>query len=192
VGAGAGFGVILNAKGGQAAVAKALDGAIVEVDVRHHAAVGFEAFLIDGKAVVLAGDFHAVRVEILHRLIRAAMAEFQFVRRRADGPAEKLMAEADAEDRDLAQNTDDRFDRIIEHGRIARTVADEQAVGFKVENLLSRRVRRQDRHADAALAEVAEDVGLGAAVHGHNVQTVAALDLAKAPIALTFAPVVRF
>ena len=74
--AGAGFGVVLDAEDGQILVAKTFDGAVVEVHVRDDTAVGFERFLVDGKAMILAGDLDLAGVEILHRLIAAAMAEF--------------------------------------------------------------------------------------------------------------------
>ena len=38
-------------------------------------------------------------VQVLHRLVAAAVPELQLERRRPDGPPEKLMAQADAEDR---------------------------------------------------------------------------------------------
>jgi len=85
--AGAGLGVVLDAEDGKRFVAEAFDGLVVEVDVRHHAAVGFQGFAIDREAVILAGDFDPAGVEIFDRLIAAAMAELQLVRRRADGAA---------------------------------------------------------------------------------------------------------
>ena len=52
---------------------------------------------IDGEAVVLAGDLDAAGVEVLHRLVAAAMAELELVGLGADRPAQQLVAEADAE-----------------------------------------------------------------------------------------------
>ena len=81
-----------------------------------------------------------------------------------------------------------RLDRVIERGRVAGAVGDEQAVGAVLQDLLGGRVRRQDGHLHAALGEVAEDVVLGAAVERDDVQAVAALDLAEAPVALVLVP----
>src|SRR3990170_4642402 len=53
--------------------------------------------LIDGKAMVLAGDHHPARVHLLDRMIRAVMAEFHLDRTRAAGKSEQLMPQADAE-----------------------------------------------------------------------------------------------
>ena len=76
MGAGAGFGVVLDAEDGERRVAEAFHRAIVEVDVGDDAAFGFQAFLLDGEAVVLAGDFYSAGVEIFYGLVAAAVAEF--------------------------------------------------------------------------------------------------------------------
>ena len=55
--------------------------------------------------------------QILHRVIRAAVAELQLERLRAAGQAEQLVAQADAEDRLLAQQAANRADRVLERLR---------------------------------------------------------------------------
>ena len=87
-----------------------------------------QRLLVDREAVVLRGDFDRARFEILHRLIRAAMAELELERLRAAGQAEQLVAQADAEDRLLAQQAADRADRVVERLRIAGAVREEHAV----------------------------------------------------------------
>ena len=77
--AGAGFGVILHAEDRQCRVAETFDGVVVEIHVRDDAPFCFQRFLIDGEAVVLAGDLDPAGVEIFDRLVAAAMAEFQLV-----------------------------------------------------------------------------------------------------------------
>jgi len=52
-----------------------------------------------------------------------------------DGPAQQLVAQADAEDGDLVQHGFDGLDGIVENGGVAGTVGDEQAVGVVSENL---------------------------------------------------------
>ena len=53
VGAGVGFGVVLDAEDGPVGVAEAFEGLVVEVFVGGFAADGFEGFGVDGEAVVL-------------------------------------------------------------------------------------------------------------------------------------------
>ena len=56
---------------------------------------------IDGEAVILASDDHFSGGDILNRMIGAVMAEFHFDGTRAAGQAEHLMAEANAENRNV-------------------------------------------------------------------------------------------
>src|SRR5258706_4935525 len=101
--AGAGFGVILHAKDRQRAMAESFDGVVVEIQMRHHAAFGFQRFSLDRKTMVLAGDFHATGIQILYRLISAAMAEFQLECVGSDRPSQQLVPKADAENWHFAQ-----------------------------------------------------------------------------------------
>src|SRR6185437_3271519 len=57
--------------------------------------------LVHGEAMILAGDEHTAGIQVLHRVIGAVMAEFHFHRLRADGESENLVAEADAEYRQV-------------------------------------------------------------------------------------------
>jgi hypothetical protein len=70
-------------------VAEAFDGVVVQVDVRDHTTGVFERFAIDREAVVLAGDLDPAGVEVLDRLLAAAMAELQLERRGAHRAGEQ-------------------------------------------------------------------------------------------------------
>ena len=50
----------------------------------------------DREAVVLGGDVDAARLQVLDRVVGAAVAEGQLVGLQTDRPAEQLMTEADA------------------------------------------------------------------------------------------------
>src|SRR5206468_5869443 len=52
--------------------------------------------LIDGEAVILAGDEHAAGLQLLHRVIGTMVAELHFDGARARGEAEDLVPETDA------------------------------------------------------------------------------------------------
>src|SRR3954469_2114254 len=87
----AGLGVVLDGGAGHIEQRQALDGAVVEVDVRElggaevglpaYGRVGVERLLAarpeDREAVVLAGDLHAPGLEVLDRMVGAAVAEGQ-------------------------------------------------------------------------------------------------------------------
>ena len=90
---------------------------------------------IDRKPVILRRDFNLAGRQLLHRVVRAAMAEFQLVGLAAHRQAQDLMTEADAEHRHTRR--DERFrvvDRIGERRRVAGTVAQEHAVGIGCES----------------------------------------------------------
>ena len=120
--AGPGLGVVLDGGAGDVAQDQALDRAVVEVQLRElgDAEVGLPADRLialdprlatgagDGEAVVLGGDVDPSRLQVLDRVVGAAVAEGQLVGLEADGAAEQLVAEADAEDRALADQLADR------------------------------------------------------------------------------------
>ena len=63
-----------------AAMAKALQRLIVQINVSKFHIIFAERIGIDCEAVILRGDLYAAGLQMLHRMITAAMAEFQFVR----------------------------------------------------------------------------------------------------------------
>src|SRR6185437_7549853 len=63
--------------------------------------VGRQRRLVDREAVILAGDEHPPGIEVLHRMVGAMVAELHLQRAPAAGEAEDLMAEADAEHRNV-------------------------------------------------------------------------------------------
>ena len=73
--------MILHTKNRFGFVTESLNGLVVEVDSIHHDITG-QGFRVNRETVILGGDFHPPGFEVLHRLIAAAMTEFQFV-----GPA---------------------------------------------------------------------------------------------------------
>src|SRR5437763_17020456 len=94
------LGMVLHRKYRLARMAEPLDGSVVEIQVRH-LDVGRQRVRIDGEPMILRGDFDLARVELLHRMIRATMAELQLERLAADGEAKNLVSEADAERRNV-------------------------------------------------------------------------------------------
>src|SRR5262245_16042676 len=121
VGAGRGLRVILDGKDWQALVAKALDGAVVQVDVSYDSALGLQRLLIDREPVILAGDLDPPGIQILDWLISATVAELELVSRCPDRAAKELVAEADPEDRYFPDRAEQRPDCIVERGGVAGT-----------------------------------------------------------------------
>ena len=57
--------------------------------------VVWQARLIDGKAVVLAGDQHSLIVKVLHRVVGTVMAEFHLHCTGAASKTKQLVSKAD-------------------------------------------------------------------------------------------------
>jgi hypothetical protein len=57
---------------------------------------GRQGGYVDGKSVILGGDFHATRLEVEHRLVESAMAELQLVGACSDSQRKNLMTQANA------------------------------------------------------------------------------------------------
>ena len=98
MGAGGGFGVVLNREDGQAAMTKAFQRAVIQIDVSGLQVAG-QVVEADSKTVILRGNFHFVGALIEHRLIGAPMTELQFESLTSERQAQELMPQADAEDR---------------------------------------------------------------------------------------------
>src|SRR2546426_7229009 len=96
------LGVILHGQDRLAAMAKAFQSLVVQIDVCELDVVVAERVGIDGEAVILRRDLHPPAAQIFDRMIAAAVTEFELVRSPAEGQAEELVAETDAEERNLA------------------------------------------------------------------------------------------
>ena len=84
---------------------------------------------------------------------------------------QQLMAEADAEYRDIGfQEGLDGSDGIIARRRVARAVREEDAVRVHLQNIFRRRLCRDDRQAAATVNQHTQDVALGAKIVGHHVE----------------------
>ncbi len=122
-----------------------LDGAVVEVDVGQlgGAEVGlpadrFVASIVScparaehGEAVVLARDLGSSRGQVLDRMVGAVVAERQLVGLEPDRAAQQLVPEADAVHRQLADQLADGVHDVVERGRVAGAVGEEDRVGAR-------------------------------------------------------------
>src|SRR4030095_9762112 len=124
------FRVVLHREHRPLAMAEAIARVVVEVHVARLPAPPGDGLGVDREAVVLRGDLHLVRGQILHGVVRAVMAERQLVRTPARGESEDLVAEADAEDRYLAQELAHRIHEVWHRFGVARAVREEDAIGL--------------------------------------------------------------
>src|SRR5258708_1021423 len=94
--------VVLDGEDRQGAMAQAFARPVVQIALRDEEVSGWDRCRVDLELVVLARDVHAARLEILHRVVGAVVAERQARRARPGGSTQDLVAQADAEDRDSA------------------------------------------------------------------------------------------
>ena len=124
--------------------------------------------------MVLAGEERARAAHVARRLIHAAVAVFELHGAAALRQRHELVAEADAEHRDAAEELGDLRDLVNIVRRVAGAVGEHDAVIPGGEDVLRRDRAGQHRHGAAALTELARDVALRAVVdERHAVQHVA-------------------
>ena len=97
---------------------------------------------------------------VQHRVIRAAVAELELEGLAAQRQTENLMAEADAEDRFLADQLANLGGLELERFGIARAVGQEDAVRVQREDVLGGCAGRNDGNVGAHVAQTPKDVAL--------------------------------
>ena len=123
MGAGGGFGVVLDGEGRLVFTAESFVRVVVEVGVRKLDLVFFERIHIYAEAVVLAGDFDLSSLEILNGVVGSSVAEFELVCLGAESKGENLVAEAYAKDGDFAEQLADGLNGVFNGCRVAGAVA---------------------------------------------------------------------
>ncbi len=165
--------MILHAEGRVPPVPHTFDRAVVEVDMGDLQVVG-QRLGMDGKTVVLGGDLHPPGGLVLHRLVGPAMAELELEGLRPSGQREKLVAQADAENRFLAQQIADCLLGVDDRLGVARTVGEKHPVRSLRQHLLGAGRAGQNRHPATHVEQMPGDVPLEAEVQRHHVGGVAA------------------
>src|ERR1017187_1271375 len=125
---------------------------------------------IDGKIVVMCGDFDLSARQLLHRMIPAMVAELQLEGLASQSNARELMPQTNPEDWLPSHQPPNIVDRVSTRLRIAWPVRQEHAVWLQRQYVLRRRLRRDHRHLAAISAQFAQDVLLDAEVVGNDVE----------------------
>ena len=158
--------VVLEAEGGKLGVAQTLDAAVVEVALADEPAGGVgQGRAVDLELMVLRGDEDRAGHPVLDRMVATVVAELEPRGRCPHRPAQDLVTEADAQQRNPAlQQLLAQTDRSGQVGGIARTVAEQHPVRRMAEDVVDGRVVTEDHHLGAAAAQGAQRVALHAVV----------------------------
>src|SRR5688572_443049 len=129
-------------------VTEALDGSIVEIEVRD-AHIPRQGLGIHRETVILGRDFNLAGAEILDRMVCAAMSELQLEGLAANRQSEDLVPQTDAEHRHAGVNElANVADGIPERGGVAGAIAEKNSVRLDGEKV--RRWRRCRKYMDVA------------------------------------------
>jgi len=118
--------------------------------------------------VVLAGDLDATGCFVTNRVVAAVVPERQLERLAAERATQQLMAEADAEDRNLSQQLADGLHGVPDHRRIPRAIAEKHAIGASIRQHRRCTGRGRDHFHRAQPAEMAQDGRLDPEVKGDD------------------------
>src|SRR4029450_11257901 len=105
-----------------------------------------------------------VRELVEHRMICAAVTELHLVGFPADSQTQDLVAEADPEDGDFAEETLYIPDLYAQRLRIARTVGQEHAIRLQIQYIFGGGERGHDGDAAAHLNQPTQDIVLYAEI----------------------------
>lgn len=164
---GGSFRVVLDAEDRERFVSETRNGIIVEVDVGDFQIIG-KGIRIDGEAVVLGGDGDGFGLEVLDRVVCAAVTEFEFESFAAECAGDDLVAKADAEDRDFADEVADGAVGVVQGSRVTGAVREKNAIGFEGEDICGRGGGGEGGHRKTVLAQEAEDIVFGTEVQSYD------------------------
>ena len=179
------FRVVLDGEHRLAGDAQAAIGTVEQRDMGLFDALG-QRLGIHRKAVVHRDDFHLAGREVLDRMVRAMVALMHLFSLCANGKAEHLVAEADAEDRQvgLDEVLDDRNGIFARRGRVSGAVGQEHAIRLQRQDVFSRSLGRNDGDLAIETGKQAQDVALDAKIDADDV----ILGIGFAECAITLVP----
>ena len=162
--------MILHTEDRVTAVAHPFDSVVIQVEMSDCDLRVGERVGVDTEAVVLGSDFHFVGAVVYDGVIGSVMAELELVGFAAEGEAENLMTETDAEDGNLTDEFADLRGLMFERFGVSRAVGEEDAGRFESENVLGGGIGGNDGDAGTDVHEVAEDVAFDAVIVSDDVK----------------------
>src|SRR5438445_5021684 len=128
--AGRGLWVVLDAEQWQVAMAHAFQCRVVQIHVRELDFALRQCIGIDGKVVVVGRYLDFARLQLLHGMISAMVAEFQLIGLSTQSNSYELMPQANSEYRLPSHETFYVVHRIRAWLGVARTIGQEHSIRF--------------------------------------------------------------
>src|SRR5208282_5729593 len=160
--------MVLHAKEWQRAMPDALVRVIVQVQVRHLNLARRQRVRIHAEAVILSRDLHLTGEQILDRMIRTVMSEFQLERLSAEGEATQLVPEANPEDGHAPDKLADVCNRIGDGLGVAGAVRQENTARLHREDIFAGSSCWNDGDFAAVIHEQSQDVSLDSEIVSNN------------------------
>ena len=120
--AGRSFGVILHAEQRQIFMPQAFKRVVVQIDVREFNFTLRQRIGINGKIMIVRGNFNFAGVHLLHRMIAAVVAELELVCLTTKRKTGELMSQTNTEYGHTAHQAANVVHRVGARLRVARTV----------------------------------------------------------------------
>ena len=128
MGAGGGFGMVLEGEGAEGGGGEAFDAVVVEAAVGDLRDGGVEGVFHHDEVVVLGGDFDGAVGEVFDGMVAAVVAEGEARGLGPQGDGQELVPQADAHDGEFAEKGADGLDGVREGGGVGGAVGEEDAV----------------------------------------------------------------
>ena len=128
-------------------------GVVVQVQMRYFDIAGRQRFRVHAETMILRGNLDLIGEKILYRMVRTVMAELQLEGLTAKSQSANLMAEADPEDRNLADELSDRLNGVFHWFGVARTIGKKDAIGLHSEHVFGGRRRRNHSHVTIVIGQ---------------------------------------
>ena len=162
------FRMILDTEERKAFVAHPFIGMVVEIHVRDFHFARWQRFRVHAKPVILSSDFNFFIKQVLDRMIRTMMPEFQLEGFAPQREAAELVAEADTEDRNAAEKLLNILDGVADRLGVAGTIRKKNPVRLEIEDICGARLRRNNPNVAMVIDKQAQNILLDAKIVGRN------------------------
>lgn len=162
--------MILDTEQREMAVPESLVRAIIQVNVRYFKGLRIERAGINSESMILRCNLNVLCEKVLYRMVPAAVTELELECRSSKRKRKKLVAKTDAEDGLLPDELLDVLYRNRDCRRITGAVGEKDAVRILLENLIRRKIHRNNGDVAPVAGEPAQDILFDPEIVGNDVE----------------------